>query len=157
MKRFLILLSLTIMVSCITALAAEKSLPVRLKVEPPAACQKCGMDRTVFGYSRMQIVYHDNGENLGTCSLNCAVTEMKEHPERKVRGLRVADCKTRRLIPAKDALWVIGGEKNGVMTALPKWAFEKKEDAEAFISQYGGRLTDFAEALALAEKEHEQQ
>jgi nitrous oxide reductase accessory protein NosL len=42
---------------------------------------------------------------------------------------------------------VIGGAKPGVMTKRAKWAFAQKEEAEKFLKENGGNLTDFDGAL----------
>jgi len=145
MKRFLIILSLFIAFSCVTALAHDK-------VEAPASCKQCGMNRAMFAQSRMVIIYTD-GERVGTCSLHCAATELRENSGKQIKSLQVADLNSRALIDARSAIWVIGGKKSGVMTELPKWAFAKKGAAEAFIKENGGKLASFDEAMALAEKE----
>jgi copper chaperone NosL len=147
MRKFLIFIALVCIFSSVTALAHDT-------IEAPKSCKQCGMDRTMFAQSRMYIVYSD-GESAGTCSLHCAATELKANPGKKVQSLQVADCKTRLLIDAKTAVWVIGGKKSGVMTELPKWAFASKEDAADFIKTNGGKLTGFAEAMELAEKEQD--
>jgi len=123
-------------------------------VEAPKACQQCGMDRVKFAYSRMVIDYAD-GTSDGVCSLNCAVEQMKKYPKKKVKSLIVADYVTRELVDARTATWVVGGDKSGVMTAVPKWSFSRKEDAQKFIKEHDGRLTNFDEALNLALKENE--
>jgi len=124
------------------------------KVEPPKHCKQCGMDRIAFSYSRMLILYAD-GTTTGTCSLNCAAVEMKENKGKKVKSLKVADYNTKKLIDAGLATWVIGGGKQGVMTEVPKWAFAKKDDAQKFVKENGGRVTTFDEALNMALKENE--
>lgn len=146
MKKFLYFLTLSFIFSASVAALAQTD------VEPPKACQQCGMDRTMFGYSRMLLTFSD-GETVGTCSLHCVTTEIKAKPAKKVKSLQVADFKSRALIDAKSATWVIGGQKSGVMTDVPKWAFAKKDEAEAFIKTNGGKLASFDEALALAQKE----
>ena len=123
-------------------------------IENPKPCKQCGMDRVAFSYSRMLIDYAD-GTSAGTCSLNCAVLEMKEHKGKKVKSLKVADFSSRKLIDARSAIWVIGGAKSGVMTDMPKWAFANKDDAQKFVKENGGRITTFDEALNLALKENE--
>jgi nitrous oxide reductase accessory protein NosL len=45
---------------------------------------------------------------------------------------------------------VVGGSKPGVMTKRAKWAFENKTDAEKFITENGGTLATFDEAIKLA-------
>jgi copper chaperone NosL len=124
-------------------------------VEGIKSCKQCGMDRTTFAHSRMLIIYSD-GSSTGTCSLNCAVTELKENRGKQVKTLLVADYSTKELTDAGLAHWVIGGKKPGVMTALAKWAFVRKEDAQRFVKENDGRVTTLAEALDLALKENEQ-
>lgn len=123
------------------------------KVEAPDACVHCGMDRTKFGHSRMIVTYTD-GSSAGTCSLNCVVTDMSKNKGKSVKSFQVADYNTRKLIDAKTASWVIGGDKRGVMTKVAKWAFADKKDADAFIKASGGKPATFDEALKAAEGEH---
>jgi nitrous oxide reductase accessory protein NosL len=59
----------------------------------------------------------------------------------------VGDFKTKKLIDAEKAFWVIGGSKPGVMTKRAKWAFESKADADAFIKENGGKPASFDEAI----------
>jgi nitrous oxide reductase accessory protein NosL len=122
-------------------------------VENPKPCKQCGMDRVAFSYSRMLILYAD-GTTSGTCSLNCAAVEMKENKGKQVKSLKVADYVTNKLVDARSATWVIGGGKQGVMTDMPKWAFAKKDDAQKFVKENGGRVTTFDEALNLALSEN---
>jgi copper chaperone NosL len=144
MRRFLFLLIL--LASCSVAAFAEN------QIEPPVSCKQCGMDRTVFNQSRMLITYAD-GDSVGTCSIHCAAFDLRENPAKKVKSIQVADCKSRALIDARSAVWVIGGKKSGVMTEVGKWAFARKEDAEAFRATNGGKLSDFNEALEQSRKE----
>jgi copper chaperone NosL len=124
------------------------------KVESPAGCKQCGMDRVAFAHGRMMVVYAD-GTTAGTCSLNCAAVEMKANKGKKVNALKVADYGTKKLIDARAAVWVIGGSRDGIMTEMPKWAFAKKEDAQKFVKDHGGRITNFDESLNLALRENE--
>jgi copper chaperone NosL len=116
------------------------------------ACVNCGMDRKAFGFSRMLLQYED-GSAQGVCSLHCAVVTLDANPGRKVKALLVADRDSRTLINAEQANWVIGGRRRGVMTQQPKWAFQSKDKAEAFIKEHGGQLVTWAEALAAAREE----
>ena len=145
MRRIVLGLSLFLVFGVVAAFAVER-------VEAPAECGVCGMDRTMFAQSRMRITYAD-GSSAGTCSIHCAAENLQKNPGKKIGSLQVADYGTRLLIDAKRATWVIGGAKSGVMTALPKWAFAKKEDAQAFVKTNGGRLARFDQALVLATKE----
>lgn len=147
MKTIMKVILVFVMITGAVAIAADK-------VENPKPCKQCGMDRVAFSYSRMLILYGD-GTSAGTCSLNCAAVEMKGNKGKKVKSLKVADYNSRKLIDAKTAAWVIGGSKQGVMTAMPKWAFAKRSDAEKFAKESGGRVTTFDEALNLALRENE--
>jgi nitrous oxide reductase accessory protein NosL len=122
------------------------------KVETPAECKQCGMDRTKFAHSRMIVSYTD-GSSTGTCSLNCVVTDISKNKSKSVKSFQVADYNSKKLIDAKSAAWVIGGAKKGVMTQVAKWAFADKKDADAFVKAYGGKTATFDEAFKAAEKE----
>lgn len=141
-----VLLALTGMTALVNAAAP---------VEPPAGCQYCGMDRTRFAHSRMLLKYED-GTTVGTCSINCAAIDLKEHAGKKVRSIQVADYNSKQLIDATTAAWVIGGDKKGVMTMLPKWAFARTEDAMAFIAAAGGKLATYDEILRAASENPKQ-
>jgi copper chaperone NosL len=110
------------------------------------------MDRVVFARSRMLIVFAD-GTSVGLCSIRCAAAELKRQPGKEVKSLMVADYMTKKLIDAKTATWVVGGDKEGVMTSLPKWAFARKKDAQRFISKNGGKLASYDEAMKAAKEE----
>ena len=142
MKKIWIALLLVLSLGTV-CLAAEK-------VETPDSCKHCGMDRTKFAHSRMVVTYTDS--SVGTCSINCVVTELKES-KKEVQSFQVGDYNSKKLIDAKTAAWVIGGNKKGVMTKVAKWAFAEKSDAEAFVKLNGGKLATFDAALNAAELE----
>jgi hypothetical protein len=107
------------------------------------------MDRKAYGFSRMLLVYAE-GQEVGVCSLHCAVEAMDRRKDQPVPTLLVADRNTHALIPAEEATWVLGGKKRGVMTRLAKWAFKEKTAAESFIKEYGGEIVTWEEALTAA-------
>lgn len=113
------------------------------------SCESCGMDRKAYGYSRMLTRFAD-GSQVATCSLNCMVVELEEHKGLQVEVILVADRDTRELIDARQAFWVMGGDKRGVMTMRPKWAFAGKVAADAFLKAHGGALIDWETALKAA-------
>jgi len=110
------------------------------------ACKYCGMDRKTFAHSRMLVTYED-GSSMGTCSLHCTAVELALNIDKTPKSIEVGDFKTRKLIDAEKASWVIGGSKTGVMTKRAKWAFESKADAEVFIKENGGKPASFDEAI----------
>ena len=122
------------------------------KVEAPAECKQCGMDRSVFSRSRMVITYAD-GSSSGTCSINCVAAELKTGGGKKPGRLQVADYSGGRLIDARKAFWVVGGKQKGVMTSVPKWAFATEQDAAKFIATVGGKAAGFDEVMQLADGE----
>jgi hypothetical protein len=110
------------------------------------------MDREKFSYSRLLITYTD-GTSAGVCSIHCTATELKASKSKTATSVEVADLNSRKLIDAEKAAWVIGGSRKGVMTKTAKWAFAKKDDADAFVKKHGGKSATYKEALALAEKD----
>lgn len=113
------------------------------------SCKHCSMDREFFSHSRVYIEYDDRTTE-GLCSLRCAAVELALNIGKSTKTVQVGDYNTKRLVDAEKAFWVIGGSKTGVMTKRAKWAFEKKEDAEAFVKANGGKLAVFDEALKAA-------
>lgn len=118
-------------------------------IKQHASCKYCGMDRQKFDFSRMLIDY-DDGTAVGVCSLHCAAVELATNIDKTPKAIMAADLGTKKLIDAEKASWVLGGGKSGVMTKRGKWAFEKKEDAEAFIKANGGDLASFDDAIKAA-------
>jgi nitrous oxide reductase accessory protein NosL len=118
-------------------------------IKQSASCRYCGMDRQKFDFSRMMIDYED-GSSTGVCSLHCAAVELALNIDKTPTAIKVGDFGTKNLIDAEKAAWVLGGSKPGVMTKRGKWAFEKKEDAEAFIKANGGELTSFDNVIKAA-------
>jgi nitrous oxide reductase accessory protein NosL len=112
-------------------------------------CTYCGMDRDKFAHSRMLIEYED-GTVEGMCSIHCAAIDLAINIDKTPSEIKVGDYSTKKLINAEKAFWVIGGSKMGVMTKRAKWAFEKKEDAEKFVKESGGKSSTFDEAMKAA-------
>jgi nitrous oxide reductase accessory protein NosL len=145
MKTFTAFLMM-FMLSVIATVASADS------VDNHRACKQCGMDLTAFAQSRMLIVY-DDGTTAEVCSIHCAAAELKQNRDRQVESLMVADYSTLSMIDAKSANWVAGGEKEGVMSSVAKWAFAREEDAREFVRVNGGKLIAFEEAMKSAEEE----
>jgi nitrous oxide reductase accessory protein NosL len=112
-------------------------------------CPYCGMDRAKFAHSRVYVEY-DDGTTVGTCALHCAAIDMALKIDKTPKSIMVGDYNSKKLIDAEKALWVIGGSKMGVMTTRAKWAFEKKEDADQFVIEFGGELATFDDAVQAA-------
>ena len=109
-------------------------------------CKYCGMRRSSFAHSRM-LLERDNIGRVGTCSLNCTAVDYMSDMDHLPSSIQVGDYRSKRIIDAEKAYWVIGGNKSGVMTERAKWAFEKKRDADTFIRRHGGVPATFEEAV----------
>lgn len=113
------------------------------------SCPLCGMDRGKFAHSRMLIEYAD-GSVFPACSLHCAILDMAVNLDKAPAKILVGDYKTKQLIDADKAFWIIGGDQKGVMTMRAKWAFADKADAEAYIKEHGGQLADMDAVIKAA-------
>lgn len=144
MSRMVLFLLGVLLLTCSPALATPPA-----DVASAPTCRHCGMDRDKFGHSRMLIEYED-GSKIATCSLHCAAVELAITIDRIPVKVSVADYNSKVLLDADEAIWVIGGNKKGVMTAKAKWAFADRAAAESFIKSYGGSLASFDEAIKAA-------
>jgi copper chaperone NosL len=133
-----------IMAFCLVTGSALWALENDVKEFP--ACKYCGMNRETFGHSRMLVEY-DDGTRVGVCSLHCAAIDLAINMGMRPTAILVADYDTKQLMDAGNAVWVLGGKKQGVMTRRAKWAFKDKTAAEAFIKENEGVLTSFDDAM----------
>jgi copper chaperone NosL len=112
----------------------------------PTRCTYCRMITAQHPQTRVLIEY-DDGAQHEFCSIYCAAIDLAINLDKGPAFIRVADYFSRELIDAENAFWVIGGIKIGVMTRRGKWAFLEKKEAESFISENGGKLATFDQAL----------
>jgi len=130
-------------------------LPAMSLAEAPAdvtqspACRHCGMDRAKFAHSRMLVTYED-GSRAATCSLHCTAVELANAIDKTPLWLQVADYDSKELLDVDQAVWVMDGNKGGVMTSRAKWAFSSREAAERFIQAQGGSMIKFDAAIKAA-------
>ena len=141
-----ILITLLLAVACLYTLAVAVELP---DVQQHAACAYCRMDRQKFAHSRMVIDY-DNGSSTGLCSLHCAALDLANQLDKMPLAILVADYNTKQLLNAEEAIWVLGGNKKGVMTMRAKWAFLKQADANEFTTANDGEIVAFEGAVKAA-------
>lgn len=135
----IVLVGLTVLVWASLVCAADD-------IKQVPSCKCCGMDREKFAFSRMFIEY-DNGDREGFCSIHCAAVDLAVNIDKTPKGLFVGDFKTGELIDAEKAIWVMGGNKPGVMTKRAKWAFKNQSDVEAFMKTSGGSIVTFDTAI----------
>jgi nitrous oxide reductase accessory protein NosL len=141
MKGSFLIPLLSIAIFCGIASAQE---PQDIKDAP--TCMHCNMKRAQYAHTRVLIEY-DDGTQLGACSIYCAAIDLAINLDKTPKAIRVGDYYSKALIDAEAAYWVIGGTKIGVMTKRGKWAFLRKKDAEHFMSQNGGKMGAFDDAL----------
>ena len=140
-KKFCFLLLLGIL--------AISSFPLGFAEAGEQSCSYCGMYKSKFEHSWMNIL-HDDGSVTSVCSVHCAAIDMALHTEKIIQNITVGDYNTKKQINADIAFWVIGGEILGVMTSRAKWAFETKDAADNFIKIHGGRVATFSEVIKAA-------
>ncbi len=114
-------------------------------------CPECGMTLPMFYKTNHAATV--NGKVKQYCSIHCLAEEMQKGG--KPTNIKVVDVTTLKFIPASKAYYVVGSRIKGTMTMVSKYAFGTKADAEAFAKANGGKVTDFAGALAVAKAELE--
>ena len=144
MQKFRISLLLTILMCVFSGISFAHE-----DVDNAPSCKYCNMDRGKFAHSRM-IVEYDDGTTVATCSIHCLAIDLANNINKGPVAIMVGDYNTKQLIDAEKAFWVVGGKQNGVMTKQAKWAFIDKSAAEKFISEHGGAMVDFDQAMKAA-------
>jgi len=115
-------------------------------------CTRCGMTLPMF--YRTNHAAKVDGKMEQFCSIYCLVETMKMG--KKVTDVQVVDNTTLKFIPAAKAFYVVGSSKPATMAAkVSKYAFGTKEAAEAFAKKFGGKVTDYAEALTQAKQAYD--
>ena len=110
------------------------------------SCHICGMYIDQYRDTSAQLMMK-NGEKYETCGVACMIRTINDKggPD-AFSKIEVHDWKTKTLIPAAGAVYVIGSRL--IPDMMPNLiAFEKKEAAEEFIKREGGELLNFTQAL----------
>lgn len=110
-------------------------------------CPTCGMTLPIFYKTNHAATHGDHTEQY--CSLHCLVETNAEN-NNSLKDIKVVDTKSLKFIDAKSAHYVVGSSKKGTMSMVSKYAFEKAEDAKAFISEFGGELMNFEQTYKVA-------
>ena len=114
-----------------------------------AFCPECGMTLPMFYKTNHAATV--NGKVKQYCSIHCLAEDLQKGA--KLTEMKVVDVTTLKFIPVEKATYVVGSRKKGTMSAVSKYAFAKKADAEAFAKANGGKVTDFNGALKAAKAE----
>ena len=90
-----------------------------------------------------------NGNPRQYVSIHSLIKDMEDFGLKK-QSIKVLDVTSEKYIDVYDAFFVIGSRVYGTNSKISKLAFKNKKDANKFIKKYGGKLTDFKEALESA-------
>jgi nitrous oxide reductase accessory protein NosL len=110
------------------------------------SCQVCGMYIDEFHDTATELALK-NGDKIETCGVACMIRLINDQggPD-GFSSIRVHDWKTKTLVPAANATYVIGSRV--IPDMIPNIiAFNDKNDAEEFKSKEGGEFLDFTQAL----------
>jgi len=111
-------------------------------------CPSCGMNLPMFYKTNHAADVEGKTEQF--CSIHCLAETMKSG--KKVSNIRVVDNASLKFMDANTAWYVVGSNKPGTMSAVSKYAFANKADAQAFAQANGGKVMDFKSTLALVEQ-----
>lgn len=128
---------------------ASKKPELVQKGEEKGWCPVCGMSLKGF-YKTSHTASTKEGEPTQYCSIRCLVLD---HQNRKIdlSNVQVVDVVSEKLIPAKDAYYVVGSEVPGTMSKVSKLAFKNEADAKEFAKTKGGEIKRFDEVYKIAE------
>ncbi|MEN8727987.1 MAG: nitrous oxide reductase accessory protein NosL [Sulfurovum sp.] len=160
MKKIVLLLAALVMVSS-NGFSEEmkhemkansgKKMPTRFQaVSPDKAvilqegenkmyCPKCGMTLPMF--YKTNHAAHVDGKSQQFCSIHCLAEAMADGG--KVTGIKVVDNTTLEFIDVIKSWYVVGSSKPGTMSMTSKYAFGKKDNAEKFAKEHGGKVMTF--------------
>lgn len=106
------------------------------------SCRVCGMYIDQYQKSAAELVLKD-GTMEHTCGVACMLREVEDAGGiAAFRSVKVHDWTTGKLVDAQTATYVIGSKV--IPDMVPNYiAFEKLEEAEAFVAKQGGEVIDF--------------
>lgn len=102
-------------------------------------CPKCGMTLPMF--YRTNHAAHVDGISKQYCSIHCLAEAIADGG--KVSDIKVVDNTTLEFIDVLQSWYVVGSSKPGTMTMISKYAFGKRDAAEKFAKEYGGKVMTF--------------
>ena len=108
-------------------------------------CVICGMYLDLYERTRLVILFNDD-TTKSTCSLACAAKVINQNRGR-IKGVKVADFLTGKLLDADKAYFLEGSDIPGVMSYTSRVAFSSKTQASTIQKKHGGRIITFDRAL----------
>ncbi len=127
--------------------------PLQNELEKYPTCPYCGMDRRQWHFSRHLVHYEDDLVD-GTCSIHCAAISLSLNMDRGPKAIYAADygstAEPKPLVDVDKAIYLIGSDIKGTMTARSKLAFADEQAAGRTQQTNGGELGSFDAALTAA-------
>lgn len=111
-------------------------------------CPLCSMNLKMYWKTSHWLTFSD-GTRMGYCSIHCA-SEVYQKRATEVDRWEVADYDTGGLIDARKAVFLIGSDLPGTMTAVSKPAFASPDTAKAYQKKHGGSVGTLDDALKKA-------
>lgn len=115
-------------------------------------CSLCGMKVNEAKRQHFVITTKD-GKKQKACNEGCAVM-LLENIKKDIKTLEAVDYNTGSLIDANIAFYVRGSDVKAVMGGQSVVAFSKKEDAEKFQKEHGGKVLTADEMFKVEAHEH---
>ncbi len=115
-------------------------------------CSLCGMKVDEAKRQHFVITTKD-GKKQKACNEGCAVM-LIDNIKKDVKTLEAVDYGTGNLIDAHKAFYVKGSDVKPVMGGKSVVAFSKKDDAEKFQKEHGGKVLTADEMFMVEGHEH---
>src|SRR3972149_2478662 len=115
-------------------------------------CSLCGM-KVDEGKRQYFVITTKDGKKQKACNEGCASMFM-ENIKKELKSIEAVDYNTGSLIDAHKAFYVKGSDVKPVMGGASVVAFSKKEDAEKFQKEHGGRVLSADELFKTAGHQH---
>jgi len=115
-------------------------------------CSLCGMKVDEAKRQHFVITTKD-GKKQKACNEGCAVI-LTENIKKDIRTMEAVDYNTGSLMDAHKAFYVKGSDIKPVMGGKSVVAFSKKEDAEKFQKEHGGKVFTADEMFKVEGHEH---
>lgn len=115
-------------------------------------CAMCGM-KVDEGKRQYFVITTKDGKKQKACNEGCA-SMFIENVKKDLKSIEAVDYNTGNLIDANKAFYVKGSDVKPVMGGASVVSFTKKEDAEKFQKEHGGRVLSAAELFKTAGHQH---
>ena len=125
---------------CGSAMISDKTVSNNHKTKQ---CAVCGMKLQIFPQTKYTAQVNEKTKYY--CSIHCLAADIQKGL--KPKHIEAMDAETLKYIDANKAYYVINKNKRGTMSMTSKLAFSSKKSAEKFAKKYGGKISNFSEAL----------